>query len=138
MIVSWRIAGIRESANAGVAPGYTAPLNEGKRMEKVIIQFKKFAGFITENVKSRITSEMTNEEAMTVIHEEIISYFNKQQQMTHEYISFGQDARSAFASAMYDLLQPLAAAFKPGSNPLYAEYVKASGKTGALNFITKA
>lgn len=107
-------------------------------MEKVIEQFTKVASFIAGNVKSRITSEMNDEEVMTVIHEEIVSFFNKQQQMTVEYLSFSKDKRAAFATAMYDLLQPLAAAFKPSINPLYAEYVKASGKTGALNFITKA
>ncbi|MEI7411694.1 hypothetical protein [Pectobacterium aroidearum] len=107
-------------------------------MEKVIMQFKKVAGFIAGNVKSRTTPEMTDEEVMAVIHEEIVAYFNKQRQMTLEYISFGKDARAAFASAMYDLIKPLTAGIETSVNPLYAEYVKSSGKTGALNYITKA
>ncbi|AYH09391.1 hypothetical protein C5E24_06650 [Pectobacterium parmentieri] len=107
-------------------------------MEKVIMQFKKVAGFIAGNVKSRTTPEMTDEELMTVIHEEIIAFFNKQRQMTLEYLSFSQEARASFASAMYDLIAPLAAAIEPTTNPVYAEYVKSSGRTGALNFITNA
>ncbi|GKV93553.1 hypothetical protein H2Y56_06055 [Pectobacterium aroidearum] len=107
-------------------------------MESAIMQFKKVAGSISENVKLRITSKMTDEEVMDVIHDEIVAHFNKQQQMTVEYLSFSKDKRTAFASAMYDLLLPLAAVIQPSVNPLYAEYVKSSGKTGALNFITKA
>lgn len=104
----------------------------------MINEFKKIAPAIVENVKVRITAEMTEEQIMMVIHEEIISYFTKQQQMFVEYMTFNEDQRATFAAVMYDVLAPLAASFKGSVNPLYDAYVKRTGKTGALNFIINA
>lgn len=104
----------------------------------MINEFKKIAPAIVENVKVRITAEMNEEQIMMVIHEEIISYFTKQQQMFVEYMTFNEDQRATFAAVMYDVLAPLAASFKGSVNPLYDAYVKRTGKTGALNFIINA
>lgn len=107
-------------------------------MENIMNEFKKLAPFITENVKSRISNEMTDKQVMNIIHEEIIAYFNKQQQMTMEYLAFNEDKRISFAAVMYEILAPLASVFKDAVNPKYAEYVESTGKSGALNFITGA
>lgn len=107
-------------------------------MKNIIEQFKKVAPFIVTNVKARVTAEMSETEIGQVIHEEIMNFFTKQQQMTTEYLTFDADKRAAFASAMYELLAPLAEAFKDAVNPKYAAYVESTGKTGALNFITNA
>ena len=107
-------------------------------MENILNQFKKVAPFIVANVKAHVTAEMTDAEVMAVIHEEIVAYFNKQQQMTAEYLAFGEDKRATFAGVMYEILAPMAASFKDAVNPKYAAYVAATGKTGALNFITNA
>lgn len=107
-------------------------------MQNIINQFKKIAPYIVSNVKARVTVEMTDAEIIAVIHEEIQAYFAKQQDMAAQHMAFNDDQRATFASAMYDLLAPLAEAFKDAVNPKYKEYVAASGKTGALNYITKA
>ena len=103
-----------------------------------IEQFKKVAPVIVENVKARVTNGMAEEEIMHVIHDEILSFFVKQQQMTIEYVTFNEDQRTNFAALMYKLLEPLAGAFKGTVNPKYAAYVAATGKTGARNFIVNA
>lgn len=107
-------------------------------MENILNQFKKVAPFIVEGVKARVTAEMTDAEVMVVIHEEIMTFFQKQQQMTNEYLAFDEDKRSTFAAVMYEILTPMAASFKGGINPKYAAYVEKTGKTGAFNFITNA
>lgn len=107
-------------------------------MKNILEQFKKVAPFIVTSVKARITAEMTDEAIMSVIHDEIVAFFNKQQQMTTEYLTFDANERAAFASAMYELLAPMAEVFKEAANPEYAAYVAKTGKTGALNFITNA
>lgn len=107
-------------------------------MQNIIAQFKKVAPFIVTNVKASVTAEMSETEIGQVIHEEIMSFSTKQQQMTTEYFTFDADKRAAFASAMYELIAPLAEAFKDSANPNYAAYVANTGKTGALNFITNA
>lgn len=103
-----------------------------------IEQFKKVAPAIVGNVKTRITNDMAAEKIMQVIHDEILSFFAKQQQMTVEYVTFNEDQRANFAALMYTLLEPLAGAFKGTVNPKYAAYVAATGKTGARNFIVNA
>ncbi|EPC5388246.1 hypothetical protein AB6864_24650 [Serratia proteamaculans] len=103
-----------------------------------IEQFKKIAPAIVENVKARVTSEMAVDEIMHAIHEEILSFFVKQQQMALEYVTFNEDQRANFAALMYSLLEPLAGAFKGIVNPKYAAYVAATGKTGARNFMVNA
>lgn len=105
-------------------------------MENILNQFKKVAPFIVEKVKARATAEMADAEVMVVIHEEIVTYFQKQQQMATEYLSFDEDKRATFAAVMYEILAPMASSFKGGINPKYAEYVEKTGKTGAFNFIT--
>lgn len=104
----------------------------------MINEFKKIAPAIVENVKLRITADMTEQQIMMVIHEEIVSYFTKQQQMFVEYMTFNEDQRATFAAVMYDVLSPLASSFKDMVNPQYAAYVERTGKTGALNFIVNA
>lgn len=104
----------------------------------MINEFKKIAPAIVESVKTRITSEMNDEQIMMVIHEEIVAYFTKQQQMFVEYMTFNEDKRAAFAAVMYEVIAPLAESFKNSVNPVYDAYVKRTGKTGALNFITNA
>lgn len=107
-------------------------------MKDIMNQFKKIAPYIVESVKVRVTPEMNDAEVMAIVHEEILAYFNKGQQMTAEVLAFNADQRATFAAVMYELLKPMAAAFKDAINPKYEEYVRASGKTGALNYITKA
>lgn len=107
-------------------------------METILNQFKKVAPFIVATVKARVTAEMTDAEIMVVIHSEIVSYFSKQQQMATEYLAFDEDKRATFAAVMYDIIAPMASSFKGAINPKYAAYVAATGKTGALNFITHA
>lgn len=107
-------------------------------MEKILNQFKKVAPFIVESVKARVTAEMIDAEVMLIIHEEIMTFFQKQQQMTNEYLTFDEDKRATFAAVMYEILAPMAASFKGGVNQKYAEYVEKTGKTGALNFIINA
>lgn len=113
-------------------------ISEEIKMENILNQFKKVAPFIVEGVKARFTAEMTDAEVMVVIHEEIMTFFQKQQQMTNEYLAFDEDKRSTFAAVMYEILTPMAASFKGGINQKYAEYVEKTGKTGAFNFIINA
>lgn len=54
----------------------------------MINEFKKIAPAIVESVKVRVTADMTEQQIMMVIHEEIVSYFTKQQQMFVEYMTF--------------------------------------------------
>lgn len=115
--------------------GYTMAHAE---IAQQIEQFKKVAPAIVSNVKARITDDMAAEEIMRVIHDEILSFFVKQQQMTVEYVIFNEDQRINFAALMYTLLEPLAGAFKGTVNPKYAAYVAATGKTGARSFIVNA
>mgnify|MGYP000117019656 CR=1 FL=1 len=113
-------------------------MNEEIKMENIMNQFKKVAPLIVDGVKARVTAEMTDAEIMLIIHEEIVTFFQKQQQMTNEYLAFDEDKRATFAAVMYEILAPMAASFKGGINPKYAEYVEKTGKTGALNFIINA
>ncbi|MBH2810135.1 hypothetical protein I5L21_06030 [Serratia liquefaciens] len=111
-----------------------AHVNTAQQIE----QFKKIAPAIVENVKARVTSEMATDEMMQAIHEEILSFFVKHQQMTAEYVTFNEYQRATFAALMYTMLEPLAGAFKGVVNPKYATYVASTGKTGALNFMVNA
>ena len=65
----------------------------------MINEFKKIAPAIVESVKARVTNEMTDEEVMAVIHEEIVSYFDKQQQMMVEYLTFNQEINKLHVNA---------------------------------------
>ncbi|QGH64185.1 hypothetical protein [Serratia proteamaculans] len=103
-----------------------------------IEQFKKIAAAIVVNVKTRITNEMAVDEIMHTIHEEILSFFVKQQQMAVEYMTFNEDQRADFSELMYSLVEPLAVAFKGRTNPKYAAYVATTGNTGARNFMVNA
>lgn len=107
-------------------------------MQNMINQFTKIAPFIVASVKERITASMDEAQVCEVIHEEILAYFTKQQSMTLQYVQFDDQQRATFATVMYELLKPMAEKFKDAVNPLYAEYVRASGKAGALNYITNA
>lgn len=114
------------------------PAIEVMKMEELMNQFKKLAPFITSNVKARVTAEMDDSQVMATIHEEIIGFFDKNKAATVEYLTFNEDQRRTFSAVMYELLKPLAEAFKGGVNPKYKEYVEKSGKTGARNFIVNA
>ncbi len=111
-----------------------AHVNTAQQIE----QFKKIAPAIVENVKARVTSEMESDEIIQAIHEEILSFFIKQQRMTVEYMAFNEEQREEFSSQMYTLLEPLAGKFKGKENPKYSAYVACTGKTGALNFMVNA
>lgn len=111
-----------------------AHVNTAQQIE----QFKKIAPAIVENVKARVTSAMESDEIMQAIHEEILNFFVKQQQMAVEYMAFTEGQRTQFSALMYTLLEPLAGAFKGKENPKYSAYVAATGKTGALNFMVNA
>lgn len=107
-------------------------------MNALMTEFKKIAPFIVDAVKARVAAGMTDEEVMVIVHEEILAYFEKQKLMSVQHILFSAEQRATFSGIMYDLLKPLAAEFAARSNPLYDEYVAKTGKTGALNYITKA
>lgn len=111
-----------------------AHVNTAQQIE----QFKKIAPAIVENVKARVTSGMASDEIAQAIHEEILSFFVKQQQMAVEYMTFNEGQRTNFTELMYTLLEPLAGAFKGKENPKYTAYVAATGKTGSLNFMVNA
>ena len=66
-----------------------AHVNTAQQIE----QFKKIAQAIVENVKARVTSEMGTDETMQAIHEEILSFFIKQQRMAVEYMAFNKEQR---------------------------------------------
>lgn len=104
----------------------------------MINEFKKIAPYIVENVKSLVTPEMSDEEVMIIIHTQIIAFFEKQQNMFIQYLTFTNDQRRTFAEIMYSVLAPMAKEIKQTSNPVYVEYVQRTGKTGAKNFITNA
>lgn len=107
-------------------------------MEDILGQFKKVAPFIVSAVKSRISPETPDVRIGEIINEEIVSYFVNTQEMTNQVLSFNEVQSATFAAIMYNLLKPMTEKFKHSVNPLYAEYVKETGKTGALNYITKA
>lgn len=107
-------------------------------MQNIINQFKKIAPFIVSKVKARVTSTMNDVEIGVIIHEEIMSYFSNQQDMAAQHMTFNQEQRASFACAMYEMLKPMAETLKGAKNPKYEEYVISSGKTGALNYITRA
>ncbi len=107
-------------------------------MQNIMNQFKKIAPYIVDAVKVRLAPGMTDADVMVIIHEEILAYFDKQQKMAVEALTFTADQKRVFSGVMYDLLKPLAAELAKGSNPLYDAYVAKSGKTGALNYITNA
>ena len=103
----------------------------------MINEFKKIAPYIVEAVKERVSNDMSDDEIMQIIHAEIMSFFEKQQNMFTQFLTFTSEQRAAFTSVMYDVLAPLAATVKTTPNPIYQSYVERTGKTGALNFITQ-
>lgn len=103
----------------------------------MINEFKKIAPYIVETVKARVTDTMSDDEVMQIIHAEIVSFFEKQQNMFTQFLTFTSEQRTIFTGIMYDVLAPLAATTKPTINPVYQSYVERTGKTGALNFITQ-
>lgn len=107
-------------------------------MIAIMNQFKAIAPYIVEAVKVRVAPGMTTEEVMAVIHEEILAYFEKGQKMAAEALTFSAEQKATFSAVMYDMLKPLADQMAQQLNPVYAEYVQRTGKTGALNFITNA
>lgn len=107
-------------------------------MQNIMNQFKKIAPYIVKAVKVRVAPGMADTDVMAIIHEEILAYFDKQQKMAVEVLTFTAEQKRVFSGVMYDLLKPLAAEFAKCTNPLYEAYVAESGKTGALNYMTKA
>lgn len=104
----------------------------------MINEFKKIAPYIVENVKALVSAKMSDEEVMKVIHAQIISFFENQQNMFTQYLNFTDEQRCLFADIMYSVIAPLAKEMKQTLNPVYMEYVERTGKTGAKNFITNA
>lgn len=104
----------------------------------MINEFKKIAPYIVENVKSLVSAEMSDEEVLELIHGQIINYFEKQQNMFTQYLTFTDEQRSLFSQIMYSAVAPLAKEMKQTLNPVYVEYMERTGKTGAKNFITNA
>lgn len=107
-------------------------------MESIMNEFKKIAPYIVDAVKVRVGPDMSEIDAMAIIHEEILAYFDKQQKMAVEALTFTADQKRVFSGVMYDLLKPLTTEFVKCTNPLYDAYVAQSGKTGALNYMTNA
>lgn len=107
-------------------------------MQKMIDQFTKgYAPAVLARVKAQVTPDMDEQQVMALIHEQIISSFEARSALTVAHLTSGPDERQEFAGLMYDLLAPLAKSMGPAPvNPVYAEYVSRTGKTGALNFIT--
>ncbi|HDT2074314.1 TPA: hypothetical protein RCG84_000421 [Enterobacter roggenkampii] len=101
-----------------------------------IAQFKKVAPAIVHNVKARITGSERDEALMKIIHEEIAHHFAGWQRFFTQYVNFTEDQRREFSGIMYDLVAPLSQGLKGSVNPIYENFVKTTGKTGALNFIT--
>ncbi len=104
----------------------------------MINEFKKIAPYIVENVKALVTPDMSDDEVMKLIHAQIIAFFEKQQNMFTQYLTFTDMQRLSFAEIMYTAIAPLAKEMKQSLNPVYVEYVQRTGKTGAKNFITNA
>lgn len=104
-------------------------------MQNTMSQFKKIAPYIVDAVKVRVAPGMSNADVVAIIHEEILAFFDKQQKMAVEALSFTTDQKLLFSGVMYDLLKPLATEFAKCTNPLYDSYVAQSGKTGALNYM---
>ena len=75
---------------------------------------------------------------MEVIHEEILFFFEKGQQMTIEFLVFTPDQRATFIGLMYEIAKPIADQMEQNLNPNYQAYVQRTGKTGARNFIINA
>jgi len=104
----------------------------------MINEFKKIAPYITASVKEKLAEDANEAAIIEAIHREIMSFFSKQNAMCMEYLTFSQEQRLIFSESMYDLLKPMASEVKQSMNPVYIDYVKRSGKTGAKNFITNA
>ncbi|WP_419963970.1 hypothetical protein [Pantoea vagans] len=77
-------------------------------MENMIIEFRKIAPYIAENVRAVITDHMSNAQIMAVINAEILTFFTKQQVFTERYLAFTPDQRAMFSRVMYSALRSLA------------------------------
>lgn len=105
-------------------------------MNELMNQFKAIAPAIVDAVRARVTASSTEADVMNIIHEEIIAFFDKQQRMAVEYLTFDADRRATFGIIMFELLKPLADKMPKSMNPNYQAYVEKTGNEGALNFIT--
>lgn len=106
-------------------------------MKDIMTQFKAIAPAIVEAVSARVAPGMDDAAVMAIIHQEIAAYFEAQNNMAAQVLTFGPQQRAAFCDVMYDLLKPIADAMPPSVNPLYQSYVDRTGNTGALNYITQ-
>lgn len=104
-------------------------------MEKALEQFKQIAPHILGNVKARLTGSESDEAKLQIIHEEIVKYFAGWQSFFKQYLCFNDNQRRDFSELMYDMVLPLAQNHEAPLNPVYENFVKETGKTGALNFI---
>lgn len=102
----------------------------------MINEFVKIAPYIVEAVRVKLTSGVTEEETMAIIHQEIVNFFRKQELMFLEFLSFDATQRATFCAAMYSAIKPIADKTEKNLNPKYSEYVLRTGLTGAKNFIT--
>ncbi|KGA31150.1 hypothetical protein [Pectobacterium odoriferum] len=91
---------------------------------------------VAEAVKVRMSDNMTDDEIMSLIHEEFLAYFERFQKITIEYCMFNEDQRRAFTELMYDLVMQLdLSKFRNVENKAYTDYKQRTGKTGALNYM---
>lgn len=105
-------------------------------MVNVLEQFQKVAPYILNSVKARVTANESDEAVLVIIQEEILHYFDAFRNMSEQYLAFNDEQRHQFASVMYELVAPLSQGIKAPVNPVYESFVKVTGKTGALEFIT--
>ena len=103
--------------------------------ESAIKKFSAIAPYIIGNVMARLNGDESEEQSLTIIHEEILHYFEAHRNMTMQYLAFNEDQRKVFAEMMYDIHKEKGVKAAPRLNPVYEKFVKETGKTGSLDFI---
>ncbi|HAC7850923.1 TPA_asm: hypothetical protein G0E33_08545 [Salmonella enterica] len=104
-------------------------------MEIMMKHLKMVAGPVIPAIRARITPETSEEEALTIVHEEIIRWSESFANFAKQHLLFNTEQRRKFAGIMYDLLVPVAQNVEVTINPVYEKFAKQTGKSGALNFI---
>ena len=104
-------------------------------MEKMMKHLKMVAGPVIPAVRARITPETSEEEALAMVHEEILRWSESFANFAKQHLLFNTEQRRKFAGIMYDLLAPVVQNVEVTINPVYEKFAKQTGKSGALNFI---
>ncbi|MDA8512862.1 hypothetical protein [Citrobacter sp. Igbk 14] len=104
-------------------------------LEKMMKHLKMVAGPVIPAVKERITPETRDEEALAIVHEEILRWSESFTNFAKQHLLFNTEQRQKFAEIMYDLLAPAAQNVEITINPVYEKFAKQTGKSGAFNFI---